>query len=63
MGAPGTLTEPLEAWSCHQLGLGKLQEEPVIGSSMWNTWGLRCVERSYIAAGYRNLEFMGGVKA
>lgn len=30
---PGPLTEALEAWNYHQLGLGKLQEEPVGGNN------------------------------
>lgn len=30
---------------------------------MWNTWGLRCVERSFIAAGYTSLAFKRGVEA
>lgn len=37
--------------------------EATIGSSMWNTWSLRCVERSFIVAGYISLEFKRGVEA
>lgn len=37
--------------------------EAKIGSSMWSTRGLGCVERSFIAAGYMSLGFKRGVEA